>query len=242
MLENREACEAHRLLVLDVGTTADVGSLCDSYRVPGMFVKLRAGEDGGKGGFFAISCAPNLQGVFEFLIKEGEATAWVERLEKGEAVQVSPVMGKGFPMARLNEGKFGETGEEERVSDVLLFATGSGIAPIRAAIESVLNGIDTRVRRKVRLFYGCRYERRMAFRERFKLWEEDGVEVIPVMSRAGEEWGGKRGYVQHVLREMGVDRPKQTAALLCGVKGMTEEVRKYLVEAGVREDRILLNF
>lgn len=242
MLENRDACEAHRLLVLDVGVTAEVGSLCDSYRVPGMYVKMRPAEEGVKDVFLAISCAPNMQGVFEFLVKDTDATAWIADLEKGGTVQVSPVMGKGFPMAKLNEGRLGEIAEEERVYDVLLFATGSGIAPIRAAIESVLNGINIPARRKVTLFYGCRYEKRMAYRERFKLWEEDGLEVIPVMSRAGEDWKGKRGYVQHVLRELGIEHPKQTAAFLCGVKGMTEEVKKYLLDAGVREDRILFNF
>jgi len=42
-------------------------------------------------------------------------------------VDVSPVMGKGFPIAKL---------PAEQYDTVLLFATGSGIAPVKALIES----------------------------------------------------------------------------------------------------------
>lgn len=209
-----------------------------------MYVQMRSGEDA-KPGFFAISCGPNLQGVFEFLIKETEATEWITQLKPGDDVQISPVGGKGFPMQKLDLLTYPPIPEEEKPLDVLLFATGSGIAPIRAAIEAVLNGLNVRQRRSVKLFYGARYPERMAYMDRFKLWEQDGVEVIPVMSRPGdskETWNGKSGYVQDALKEVGVPNPKQTAALLCGVKGMTEDVKKYLIEQGVPEDRILFNF
>lgn len=244
VLENSPICEAHRYLVLNVGTTSDLGSLCDSYRVPGMYVQLRSGE-AAKPGFFAISCAPNVQGIFEFLIKETEATQWLSELQPGDDVQMSPVGGKGFPMGKLDLLSYPAIPEEEKPMDLLLFATGSGIAPIRAAVEAVLNGIGARQRRSVKLFYGARYPQRMAYMDRFKLWEQDGMEVIPVMSRPGESkeaWTGKTGYVQDVLKEVGVPNPKQTAALLCGVKGMTEDVKRYLIEQGVPEDKILFNF
>lgn len=45
----------------------------------------------------------------------------------GDSVDVSPVMGKGFPIAKL---------PAEQYDTVLLFATGSGIAPVKALIES----------------------------------------------------------------------------------------------------------
>lgn len=45
----------------------------------------------------------------------------------GDSVDVSPVMGKGFPIAQLPADKF---------STILMFATGSGIAPVKALIES----------------------------------------------------------------------------------------------------------
>lgn len=60
----------------------------------------------------------------------------------GAEVAVSPVMGKGFPIDRL---------PASTTSAVLMFATGSGISPIRAVIDSgALAGRD------LTLYYGTR--------------------------------------------------------------------------------------
>lgn len=244
VVENSPICEAHRYIVINVGTTGEKGTLCDSYRMPGMYVQIRQNEDA-KPGFFAISCAPNIAGYFEFLIKESDGTQWLSELAPGDSVEMSPVMGKGFPMNKLDMLTYPAIPEEEKPYDILLFATGSGIAPIRAAIEARLNGLNVQSRRSVKLFYGARYPERMAYMDRFKLWEEDGIEVIPVMSRPTNSklgWDGRTGYIQDALKEYGINAPNQTAALLCGVKGMTEDVKAYLKEAGVPEDRILFNF
>lgn len=244
IVENTTICEAHRYVVINVGTTSEKGSLSDSYRIPGMFVQIRPNDDA-KPGFFAISSAPTMSGYFEFLIKDSDATAWLSTISPGDSVQMSPVMGKGFPMTKLDLLSFPAIPEEDKPYDILLFATGSGIAPIRAAMESMLNGVMPKTRRSVKLFYGARYPERMAYMDRFKLWQEDGVEVIPVMSQPDNcksPWDGRTGYIQEALKDCGIDRPKQTAALLCGLRGMTEDVKSYLLEAGVPEDKILFNF
>lgn len=234
VLEVTRPCEAHTLLTLNVGVTFDVGSMCDSYRVPGMFVQLRPSSDV-KPAFVAISSPPTISGVFEFLVKDSDASSWIPSLREGDVIHSSPVMGKGFPIASLLPPP----------PDVLLFATGSGIAPIRAAIESVLNGVNPGKRRSVTLFYGARTPERMPYTDRFDEWKQVGVHVVPVISRpdsAAEPWDGYTGYVQHALDEVGVEDPPNTAALLCGVRGMTEDVRKRLVAAGVPDGNILLNF
>lgn len=245
VVENSPACEEHRYIVINVGVTGEIGSLCDAYRVPGMYVKIR-NDEAEKPGYFSITCAPNIAGYFEFLVKETPGSQWLCDVQEGDDVEMSPVMGKGFPIVPiLDQLTYPPLAEEEKPKDILLFATGSGIAPIRAAIESLLNGINVPSRRSVKLYYGARYPKRMAYVERFKLWEEDGVEVVPVMSRpelADEPWTGKTGYIQDVLKQDGVQAPRQTGALLCGVKGMTEDVKRILLDAGVPENRILFNF
>lgn len=61
-------------------------------------------------------------------------------LHAGDEVLASPVMGKGFPVDRT---------PADSHPTVLLFATGSGISPIKALLESeALSGRD------VALFYG----------------------------------------------------------------------------------------
>lgn len=238
ILEISRPCEDHFLLRVNVGITFELGSLCDAYRVPGMYVKLRPTDSESRGikpGFFAISSPPTVSGEFEFLIKDSPGVQWISELSDGDTIQSSPVMGKGFPFSSL----------QPVPSDVLLFATGSGIAPIRAAIESVLNGVYPRKRRSVTLYYGARTPQVMAYKDRFQLWSDLNVNVVPVISRpqnADTNWDGRTGYVQHALADIGVQDPENTAALLCGVKGMSEEVKESLLQYGVPEDRILFNF
>lgn len=234
----RPAAEDHVLLTINVGVTFELGSLTDAYRFPGMFVQLRpldAEARGIKPGFFAISSPPTISGVFEFLIKLSDNTAWLEALSEGDSIESSAVMGKGFPLAKLSP----------QPSDILLFATGSGIAPIRSAIESVLNGVEPSKRRSVTLFYGARCTQRMAYQDRFDAWRKVGIDVVPVVSRpelCDEPWAGRTGYIQQALADVGVADPQNTAALLCGVRGMTEEVKAFLIETGIPEERILFNF
>merc|ERR1719232_1330802 len=142
---------------------------------------------------------------------------------------MSPAMGNGFKIADALAG--------DDVKSVLLFAAGSGISPIRSAIESgALGGKD------VTLYYGARDERLMAYQEKFDAWEEAGVKVVPVLSQGGDDWTGRTGYVQAALKEDGVTAAGATGALLCGMKGMAEGVTAALTAAGVEEGRVLTNF
>lgn len=244
IVENTETCEDHHYVVVNVGTTDQKGSLCDSYRIPGQYVQIRSSATT-KPAFLAISSGPTIYGYFEFLIKTAEAVEWLCASQKGDIVEMSPIMGKGFPMSKLDQLTYPETPEHKKVKDILLFATGSGIAPIRASIEAVLNGINIPTRRSVKLFYGARYPARMPYMDRFHMWEKDGVDIIPVMSRPDEaspSWHGRTGYIQDALRDIGIHEPEQTGAILCGIKEMTEDVTSILTDAGVPSDRILLNF
>ena len=85
----------------------------------------------------------------------------------------------------------------------------------------------------------------MPYAEKFGKWELGGVQVVPVISRPEEckdEWTGRAGYVQNALEEDGISIPRNSGALLCGVKGMAESVTDMLLKAGVFEDRVLTNF
>ena len=49
-------------------------------------------------------------------------------------------------------------------------------------------------------------------------------------------------YVQDALKTDGIENASKTAALLCGVKGMTEGVKEVLKDAGVPDSNVLFNF
>jgi len=195
------------------------------YLVPGQYVQVRPNEET-KPLFLAITSAPEAENArFEFLIKKTDDNTWISADAAAATVQVSQVLGGGFPMQK----------QLEDVSTVLLFAAGSGIAPIRAAIASgdLQDG---------RLYYGVRTENDLCFVDEFPAWKKAGIEVVPVLSQPSDGWKGKTGYVQNALEEDGVTDPKTTGALLCGMKDMATAVTEALTGAGVVEDRILTNF
>lgn len=177
---------------------------------------------------------------FEFLIKKTDNNGWITDAGEGLEVEVSQVLGGGFPIKEEIEGiKY-----DFPTQNVLLFANGSGIAPLRSAIESgQLGTLDGG--RSARLYYGVATPSDMPYAERFPAWEKMGIEVVPVISRPEEVdggWLGRVGYVQTALEEDGVAIPRNTGALMCGVKGMCEGVKDILTRAGTFEGRVLTNF
>ncbi|KAJ8570212.1 hypothetical protein K7X08_006789 [Anisodus acutangulus] len=66
-------------------------------------------------------------------------------------------------------------------------------SPIRSLIEA---GFGAYKRSDVRLYYGARNLKRMAYQDRFENWASSGVKVVPVLSQPDDGWTGEHGYVQ----------------------------------------------
>lgn len=215
---------------LKVEVSEDVS---EGYTIPGQYLQMKENDDG-KPLFLAIASAPKEDNVFEFLIKETDNNGWIT---SPSDLQISQVMGSGFPIKDNFDGfKY-----DFPVQNIIMAATGSGIAPIRASIESSQLSIK-KSGRSARLYYGCRSFEEMAYVDKFEEWEDLGVEVVPILSQPGDGWSGRTGYVQTAIEEDGVLVPRNTGALVCGVKGMAEAVKGDLTKAGVFEGRILFNF
>ncbi|CAN6549548.1 unnamed protein product [Malus baccata var. baccata] len=196
---------------------SDAPDLASSHTRAGQYLQLRV-PDESKPSFLAIASPPSLastKGVFEFLVKSvaGSTAELLCGLKRGAVVELSQVMGKGFDVDRIEP--------PENYPTVLIFATGSGISPIRSLIES---GFSADKRSAVKLFYGARNLDRMAYQDRFKDWESSGVEIVPVLSQPHGGWTGQSGYVQAAFsRAKQIDNPPSTTAVLCGQKQMTEK-------------------
>jgi hypothetical protein len=113
-------------------TIAITPETAQEYKTPGQYVQVRLNEDT-KPLFLAISGAPDAENAeFEFLIKGTDDNGWITTAAAGTTVEVSQVLGGGFPMDENLEGfKY-----DFPAQNVLLFGVGSGIAPIKAAMES----------------------------------------------------------------------------------------------------------
>ncbi|KAL4179331.1 hypothetical protein AMTRI_Chr13g119520 [Amborella trichopoda] len=228
------AAESIFHLTMDI---SDAPSLGTSYTMPGQYLQARAASEPSPSVFLSIASPPALaakEGVLEFLVKsvEGSAAGVLCAMREGEEVELSPVMGRGFNIPEIEP--------TPEFPSVFIFATGTGISPIRSLIES---GFDADKRPDVRLYYGARNLQRMAYQDRFKHWESSGIKIIPVLSRPDDSWKGERGYVQAAFaRAKQISDPFETGAVLCGHKQMTEDVISLLVRGGVSREKILKSF
>ncbi len=196
---------------------------------PGQVVKVRTppGE-----GFFALASAPSADGAVDLLVKRGGtiADAVVASALPGGTLELTEPFGNGFPV----EAAWGR--------DVLLFAAGSGIAPVRALVQHLVRARE-RVNR-ITLFYGQRHGAEFAYRREHLAWERGGVRVVLCPSQAEDAWEGVRGRVQEVARTLGFGgfAPGEIVAFVSGMAAMVDDVRGTLAEAGVPSDRVYANF
>lgn len=204
-------------------------ALAAAHRRPGQVLKVHAapGE-----GFFALASAPSPDGAAELLVKRGGkvADAAIGRAVPGATLPVTEPFGNGFAV------------EEAAGRDVLLFAAGSGIAPIRSLVQHVLGRRGEYGR--VTLFYGQRRGAEFAYRDEHLDWERGGVRVVLCPSGEDDAWQGVRGRVQEVARSIGFAgaRPEETVAFVAGMKAMVEDVRSTLAGAGIPPARVHANF
>jgi NAD(P)H-flavin reductase len=218
--------ETHALRALKI----DLRPLGGEPHRPGQALKLRASD--GKEAFFALSNAARTERHGELLIKRGAPTAdlLVAAAARGADLEISAPLGRGFPV------------DEAAGCDVLLFAAGSGISPIRSVLQHLI------ARRaafgKIVLYYGQRAPREFAYLREHDEWRRAGVHVALCCSTGGGELGAAAGRVQDVAKARGFDGAMATgaAAFLCGMKPMVEAVRETLAEAGLPVERTYLNY
>jgi NAD(P)H-flavin reductase len=156
-----------------------------------------------------------------------------------DAVIARAVPATGWSSRPLREGL--PVGEAEG-EDVLLFAAGSAIAPIRSLVQHLI-GHRERFGR-VTLFYGQRHGAEFAYLGEHMAWERRGVRIVLCPSAADDAWQGLRGRVQEVARSLafGGCPPGEAVAFVSGMTAMVEDVRRTLAQAGIPPERVHANF
>ncbi len=221
ILKSWDETPSFRSLVLEAG------ALKKSHTAPGQYLEIVLTPEAK--GYFALANGPE-QEDFELLLKRGGAAAdAMAALQVGESVPSKAPAGKGYPLAQ-HKGK-----------DILLFAAGSGIAPIRAAAQHI------RARRwdygEVVLFYGQRNVSDFAYETELTDLEKQDIPVVRVLSGGDAAWKGPRGHAQEAfLRLRSKWKLKDPVAYACGMKPMIEGVKDALAQAGFSGERVFQNF
>lgn len=209
-------------LAIDLGGT----DLAAGFKNPGQYVQVRTPS--GRIAYLAIASKPG-EPDFELLIKAGgEATDELLSLELGAPLEMTEALGQGYPILP-------HTGK-----DLLLFAVGSGIAPIRSLLWYL--AAHREEYQGVTLFFGARTPAHFAYQDELGAWEQAGVQVIRVVSQPeGTDAGYVHGYVQNAVKAHPI-KPERTVAFVCGMREMVTGVSAELEQLGVARDCIFQNF
>ena len=122
----------------------------------------------------------------------------------------------------LPHGEFGYHAEDYR--PLLLVATGTGIAPIKSILETLMEDEDCP---PVTLYWGARRLQDLYLHEEIASWSSrlTDLSYIPVLSRADDKWDGRRGHVQDaVLQDL--DDLSEFAIYLCGAPEMIVQAKR----------------
>lgn len=117
--------------------------------------------------------------------------------------------------------------------DLVFLATGTGIAPVKAMLESMTNILPAQMPRSLTVLWCGRKPEDLYF-------DVSRIPVshtyIPVLSRPMKAWEGAKGYVQDVLLERTSDLTN-AAIYACGSDAMIHSARTRFVEAGLPAKR-----
>jgi CDP-4-dehydro-6-deoxyglucose reductase, E3 len=119
---------------------------------------------------------------------------------------------------------------------LLMVATGTGLAPIKSILESLLDDADCP---PVWLYWGMRSQADLYLDEQIRGWSGRLYEFqyVPVLSRASSEWQGRRGHVQQAVLQ---DLPdlSEHSIYMCGSPTMISEAKQAFLAQGADMEHI----
>jgi CDP-4-dehydro-6-deoxyglucose reductase len=117
--------------------------------------------------------------------------------------------------------------------NLVFLATGTGIAPVKAMLESLIDVASENAPKSVTVLWGGRTAEDLYFDPKVI---PVGHRFVPVLSSAPAGWNGASGYVQYALLATQPDLA-HTVVYACGSEAMIRSARASLFAAGLPETR-----
>jgi Na+-transporting NADH:ubiquinone oxidoreductase subunit F len=177
---------------------------------------------------YSISSCSEERHVVELLITrvpEGAVSTYVhDYLKVGEELMMN--------------GPYGDFYLRDSDRDILMIATGSGLAPIKSMLHKIEK---ERIERKTMFFFGEKKREDLLYYDLLKGMEQSltSFTYIPTLSRVTEEdqWEGEKGRVTDLVEKC-VPENASIDAYICGSPAMVESSAEALKKKGMPEDRI----
>ncbi|NNE36133.1 MAG: FAD/NAD(P)-binding protein, partial [Rhodothermales bacterium] len=126
-----------------------------------------------------------------------------------------------------------------RGKDVILAAGGIGLAPLRPAINHVLDNRDDYNR--VVVLYGARTPADMLYPRELTKWRSRlDAKVSITVDRADRKWRGNVGVITQLVSAARID-PTSTVAMVCGPEIMMHYMQIHLAKLGISDKDIYVS-
>lgn len=151
-------------------------------------------------------------------IVRGVASNFVCDLKPGDDVQITGPSGKSFLLP------------EDPTTNLILIATGTGIAPFRAFLRHIYDEMDTPWQGKVWLFFGMQNSNSYLYQDELAGYTEKGdLQISEAISREQKNAQGGRMYVQHRIAEHAAElweriTGSNAVTYICGLRGMEDGI------------------
>ena len=135
------------------------------------------------------------------------------------------------------KGPYGAFILRRPVSDSIMVATGTGIAPFRSMLRAKL---AEHADKKFTLVFGVRHEEGLLYHGEWLQMAEEftNFRYLPTLTRPAANWTGLSGRVHaHALEVLG-DRP-DVDVYVCGLREMVDELRSKLKERSFDRKRVI---
>ncbi|MBC7925727.1 MAG: oxidoreductase, partial [Bryobacteraceae bacterium] len=192
----------------------------------GQFVSLTRDVEGKKITRAYSTACPSGGNRFELClnrVSDGIFSPFLFDLKPGETVEM--------------KGPLGYFTWRDPVSDSILVATGTGIAPFRGMAVEYLRRGGTQ---EITLIFGVRLEESLLYRDEFEQLERDyaNFHFWPTLTRPPESWTGRTGRVQQYTLEVLGER-RDMDVYICGMKAMVDDLRGQLKALGMDRKRTI---
>ncbi|MDH5476822.1 MAG: ferredoxin--NADP reductase [Nitrospinota bacterium] len=187
---------------------------------------------------YSISSASEKTDYLEFyitLIRSGSLTPRLFALKEGDPLFVAPKITGVFTLD-----------EAPHESNLIMVATGTGLAPYMSMIRSIFS---KQTHRKYAIIHGARHSWDLGYRAELETLAEyfPTFAYQPIISRPDKEhtpWNGPKGYVQDQWKSGAVGKKwgfkpdaSNSCVFLCGAPAMVEDMLTILASEGFKEHK-----
>ena len=156
------------------------------------------------------------------IVPGGQAGAYFSAMQEGQVVDF--------------KGPFGMCSiKPENKNDLLMVATGTGIAPIKSILEDLAGRGD---KRQVEVYFGLRYEEDVFYKQEISdlVGQFPNSKFVLTLSKPSSGWSGASGRVTDYI--LGQGFRDNLDIYLCGNGNMIRDIRSHAIVEDVNKNQI----